>query len=1047
MKSGTCRRLWLGGTLALLLAACGPSANGAPNLDVYVVAEGGRTRVEGALELPPTWLGRSSQLALEAENTGPAPLRLVAARWEPADPPPPFSLDLALPATLAPATHAAATVRFTPPYAEGPAQEFAATLVLAFDGAAPARFAVHGAAQPQDCSLPDALDFGGVTVGTTQTQTLALTNATGETTTAQVEAVRATTGPGSFDPTEPTARQLRAGATAQVPLHFTPSAPGEVRARLTVRRAEGCPPRQLALLGTGVDSCLSARGSPTTDAAGESLDFGLVAPGQTATGRIVVANACAQAVQLSRLRVEPAGFSLATGLAETVSVPAWSGRAPSGAVTPGVVELAVSYAPTAVEVRSAAFLADTSLTTQPLLSFALTGSGGLGPTLDASPTAVGFGDVPLATAGQETAVLALRLRNVGSTAPGGSPPLRFGSASTPAVSISAGANSTLAELCVGDRATCQGDVDGSPLGARELLTNEWVDLPLRLLPRTLGAKAWTLHFTSNDSSRPALDVDVRANVTVTSPCTYDVPGTIDFGDVAPPKRRELGVPIRNTGRTPCTFAGFHAFGTIAPYLQLRVQADAGQPVLLGPGELTHVLLELTPPDWASSGALGGSLEFNASSTDRAHASVALTARGATTCLAVTSDDVDFGEVPLGCASPPRTFRIYNRCANATGVAGVSFSVNPTSGDGGTPFELAAVGGLPATLPTGGAVSFAVRYRPPGPGRHLGTLTVSGGDPTNRARTVVLLRGTGSAAGEQEDTFVQPRAHRADVLLLVDSSASFGSFQVSLDPQWPALLRYARTQEVDLHLGVTTLDDDVGGERGGLRALPGGATFLDRTTQQLEETLRQLVQVGTNGSSTETALAPALSAVTAPLTGRPHANAGFLRDDATLGLVVLTDEFDQAPLPNAYYVDQLLNVKGPRRANAFSYSALGPFVATPRCPWGGGQLDEAPTGRTTLAISAMHGLREDLCEAAFSTAPGGALERLGALAFGRRERVLLTSRPAPGVTPAVWLDGQPFPGGHSAWAYDPIENAVVFAPPSVPGPGKTVRVRYATGCFD
>jgi hypothetical protein len=53
----------------------------------------------------------------------------------------------------------------------------------------------------------------------------------------------------------------------------------------------------------------------------------------------------------------------------------------------------------------------------------------------------------------------------------------------------------------------------------------------------------------------------------------------------------------------------------------------------------------------------------------------------------------------------------------------------------------------------------------------------------------------------------------------------------------------------------------------------------------------MVNVGTNGSGVETWLQPALKALTAPLINAD--NAGFLRDEAALEVVCVTDAPDQS----------------------------------------------------------------------------------------------------------------------------------------------------------
>ena len=191
-------------------------------------------------------------------------------------------------------------------------------------------------------------------------------------------------------------------------------------------------------------------------------------------------------------------------------------------------------------------------------------------------------------------------------------------------------------------------------------------------------------------------------------------------------------------------------------------------------------------------------------------------------------------------------------------------------------------------------------------------------------------------------------------------------------------------------------------------------------------------VGTNGSPTEMCFDPALKALTAPLITDPAANGGFLRSEAVLSVVCITDEYEQSPLPVTTYYNQLMNVKGVKNATQFSVSAIfGP-----------------DDGRYATMALWTNGLTDSV------TTPDWAatLEALGDRAFGFRTNFFLKS--VPDLTGLhsieVNIDGVPVPTvdarGTPVWTYDPVANSLNFQPSYVPEAGQTLSITYTVACL-
>ncbi len=126
----------------------------------------------------------------------------------------------------------------------------------------------------------------------------------------------------------------------------------------------------------------------------------------------------------------------------------------------------------------------------------------------------------------------------------------------------------------------------------------------------------------------------------------------------------------------------------------------------------------------------------------------------------------------------------------------------------------------------------------------------------------------------------------DVLFVIDDSCSMANDQKSLADNFGAFVPAFLSANVDFHIGVVTTD-----MKNPLRSGKLVAPVITPTTMAIEASFRNMVQVGVAGSGYEKGLAAAQAALSEPL--RSTANKDFLRPDANLALVFLTDEEDQS----------------------------------------------------------------------------------------------------------------------------------------------------------
>ena len=168
---------------------------------------------------------------------------------------------------------------------------------------------------------------------------------------------------------------------------------------------------------------------------------------------------------------------------------------------------------------------------------------------------------------------------------------------------------------------------------------------------------------------------------------------------------------------------------------------------------------------------------------------------------------------------------------------------------------------------------------------------------------------GSGSGSNIGT--PSECNKMDIVFVVDDSASMGEEQTNLALNFPMFAQILSTYTtsdgtpIDFHVGITTTGRDltyvpIGGfplpdEHGPNGAFEhpcgGSAPWLDKTDLMLTTDLSCRAKVGTSGASQEMPLLMAKRAVSDRITD--GANVGFLRSDALLAVIMISDEDDQS----------------------------------------------------------------------------------------------------------------------------------------------------------
>ncbi|MBL8918754.1 MAG: choice-of-anchor D domain-containing protein, partial [Myxococcaceae bacterium] len=854
---------------------------------------------------------------------------------------------------------------------------------------------------PSFCELDQPeLRFGAVTVGTSRTLAWSIDNPTSQpldiTITPPLTAGYSVTGAtGTLS--------VGAGQRMTVNVTFAPTAAGQVLASLRARRAPSCPERAALVVGRGLGS--SFEWTPT------QVDFGYAPPGHPVTRTVLFRNGSSQDVTLTNLQVREGStpsvvFTRATPSA-TIVVPAYSDT---------TTEF-LTFRTAVLGPRTATF----SFTAPAGPSFiSLRGVGG-GPRIDA-PTTLDFGRVALFTGATPPSAQTrtLPIRNIG-TAP--VPPDPAANLILGTVFQDVPGQLPLFELIPGMN-TLPGEfsvvVNVPPTGLDPRTPGAIV---VTLTPSSLGMKTAALRIFSNDPLTPVFVLQLRANVVSLAPCTglsVLEPTPIEFGRVPPLTSKRRGVTLVNGGTALCLLSDLR---TTAPEYTV-----AGGPIAeleLMPGERRTVLVQVRPT--SASSPLNGLLRAFVSSPTTPELLVPLVTTPGPDCLVFSTRELDFGNNAVSCLGAPRTVQVVNQCPTSVQLTGVSVT--------GSGFSLVNTVPTGTLLSSSAPVPISLTWRTTRTGTEVGALRVTSTQSGQPVTSVMLLQGT---AGAPLDAFPIPALPKADVLLVIDDSCSMGDKHLAMSSNLSSFFSYANSSSVNFQIGVTTTDADVVAQTG---VLSGSPPFLTSSAglMNLVTTLSQrIVGVGIAGSGTEQTFAPAVAALSPPLSTTTH--VGFVRDDASLGVLGVSDADDQSPLPVSTYAMLLASLKPP---NLFTFSALTPLAATQPM---GCVYDLAPGTRTQAGVAQLGGVAREICTSNWAS----VLADVGASVFGFRTSFTLRAPVDPGGGPVrVFVDGVEVPAmssGNAVWSFSPVTNTVTFVPLYAPEPGRTVSVSYPVACL-
>ena len=344
-------------------------------------------------------------------------------------------------------------------------------------------------------------------------------------------------------------------------------------------------------------------------------------------------------------------------------------------------------------------------------------------------------------------------------------------------------------------------------------------------------------------------------------------------------------------------------------------------------------------------------------------------------------------------------------------------------------------GVPRVLAPGASFTFEVGFTAGAIQDYDIDVVIASNDP-DEAEVAVPTIGRGGETATNEEIFTQPAVGSVDVLWVVDNSGSMSDVIQHLGDRFQSFLTAFDSTGIDYRIGVTSTDMD-GGANG---RLVGPQPWIDDTDPDPVSLFTQATDLGSSGSATEKGLDAAYAALTPPLTNGD--NAGFLREDAVLAVVVISDEDDSSTIGVNDFSTWMDGLKADPDRTSFS-AVVG--------DWNGGVFDTGCSSTGTFPpVTAAPGERyievqrntggtfQSICDDDFDE----VLSYLGYGASGLAFDFPLEQRPSSIAGIQVQVDGTTIPRHPvRGWFYDSTSNTVRFSRQAVPGPESTIVITY------
>lgn len=482
------------------------------------------------------------------------------------------------------------------------------------------------------------------------------------------------------------------------------------------------------------------------------------------------------------------------------------------------------------------------------------------------------------------------------------------------------------------------------------------------------------------------------------------PAKIDFGqlDVGTGATATEVVTVKNVGTGPLNIEDLSLEDATAPF-----EFSAIGSILIPPDGSTTFTVTFTP---ITAEETSTKVLIASNDPDEATSEVKLNGSGVAPVILLDPTSYDYGTNYIGCelAQPITISNIGNADLIVSDFDYVTASAEELVVDENTSVN----GEIPWTIPAGESRQVYVNYAPMDERADDGFLVVTSNDPAH-SEAQAAQTGGGQLYDDNLDVFEQALRSAADILLVVDNSGSMSEEQTNLANNFESFINVMVLNDADWQIGVITTDQ---WEFQGDIIRPSDADPVGEFQDQ--------AQVGINGSGDERGNEMAYNAL------QPGEDAGpgsdFLRDDARLNIVFLSDEVDSSAGSWVDYVNFYWTLKSDTD-DVVVHAIAGdwPVSACSSAVAGTGYYE---------TVAATGGLFLSIC----ATDWAAHLESLAEVAATDLSTFDLSQTAVP-ETIEVRVDGVVQTVG---WTYDPNDNSVNFDDDHIPSGGSSIEIEYA-----
>jgi hypothetical protein len=294
-------------------------------------------------------------------------------------------------------------------------------------------------------------------------------------------------------------------------------------------------------------------------------------------------------------------------------------------------------------------------------------------------------------------------------------------------------------------------------------------------------------------------------------------------------------------------------------------------------------------------------------------------------------------------------------------------------------------------------------------------------------------------------------NKLDILWVVDNSGSMANLQTNIANNFSAFIQDFASKSFDFQVAVTTTDawrapflgnPSLAKFKDGANGDNSGVFVITPDTPDLINTFMTNITQGINGSGDERAFQSIKTALDSPL------NAGFLREDGFLAVIIVSDEEDfshdnsnaigtYAPALHTVqsyvdYLDGLTNSTNTQRNYAVSSISIWDTPClNANSPWGriGNRYGEL--------VDATEGEKGDVCSNDFAATLEDIQDRIAELST----QFYLSREPIVESIKVKVNDTNIPQDEENGWTYNSTAVSIVFHGTSIPSQGSQIKVDF------